>query len=32
MIEINNLHKSYITGHNSLHVLKGITLLLNKEK
>lgn len=26
MIRINNLHKSYITGSNSLHVLKGIDL------
>jgi len=25
MIEIKNLHKSYITGKNSLHVLKGLT-------
>lgn len=25
MIEIKNLHKSYITGRNSLHVLKGLT-------
>ena len=24
MIEINNLHKSYITGKNNLHVLKGL--------
>ena len=30
MIEINNLHKSYITGHNSLHVLKGISLTIEK--
>lgn len=26
MIEINNLHKSYITGRNSLHVLKGLDM------
>jgi len=26
MIALNNLHKSYITGNNSLHVLKGIDL------
>ncbi|MGE5316346.1 MAG: ATP-binding cassette domain-containing protein, partial [Chloroflexota bacterium] len=26
MIELKNLNKSYITGHNSLHVLKGIDL------
>ncbi len=26
MIKIENLHKSYITGSNSLHVLKGINL------
>ena len=26
MIEINNLHKSYITGRNSLHVLKGLNM------
>src|SRR5512145_1679053 len=26
MITINNLHKSYITGNNSLHVLKGINM------
>jgi putative ABC transport system ATP-binding protein len=26
MIKINNLHKSYVTGSNSLHVLKGIDL------
>jgi putative ABC transport system ATP-binding protein len=26
MIEINNLHKSYITGRNSLHVLKGLEM------
>jgi putative ABC transport system ATP-binding protein len=30
MIEINNLHKSYITGKNSLHVLKGISLNIEK--
>ncbi len=26
MIKIKNLHKSYITGNNSLHVLKGINM------
>lgn len=26
MIRLNNLHKSYVTGNNSLHVLKGIDL------
>ena len=26
MITIKNLHKSYVTGSNSLHVLKGISL------
>jgi len=26
MIELNNLHKSYITGRNSLHVLKGLNI------
>ena len=26
MIKIKNLHKSYVTGNNSLHVLKGISL------
>ncbi|HEX2395997.1 MAG TPA: ABC transporter ATP-binding protein, partial [Bacteroidales bacterium] len=26
MINIRNLHKSYITGNNSLHVLKGINM------
>ncbi len=26
MISLNNLHKSYVTGSNSLHVLKGIDL------
>ncbi len=26
MITLNNLHKSYVTGNNSLHVLKGIDL------
>lgn len=26
MIKIRNLHKSYITGNNSLHVLKGINM------
>ena len=26
MISIQNLHKSYVTGNNSLHVLKGLNL------
>ena len=26
MIQISNLHKSYVMGHNSLHVLKGMDL------
>jgi len=26
MIVLNNVHKSYVTGNNSLHVLKGIDL------
>src|SRR5512145_175626 len=26
MITINNLHKSYVTGINSLHVLKGVNM------
>jgi len=26
MIKIEKLHKSYVTGQNSLHVLKGIDL------
>jgi putative ABC transport system ATP-binding protein len=26
MIKLKNLHKSYVTGNNSLHVLKGISL------
>lgn len=26
MIKINNLHKSYVTGSNSLHVLKGVDI------
>jgi len=26
MIQINNIHKSYVSGQNSLHVLKGINL------
>jgi putative ABC transport system ATP-binding protein len=29
MIRINQIHKSYITGQNSLHVLKGIDLQIN---
>jgi putative ABC transport system ATP-binding protein len=30
MIEIKELHKSYVTGKNSLHVLKGINLTIDK--
>jgi len=30
MITLNNLHKSYVTGENSLHVLKGISLQIEK--
>jgi putative ABC transport system ATP-binding protein len=30
MIEIRNIHKSYVTGQNSLHVLKGITLTIER--
>lgn len=30
MIDIKNLHKSYKTAHNELHVLKGINLTLKK--
>ena len=30
MIKISNLHKSYITGNNRLHVLKGINLEINE--
>jgi putative ABC transport system ATP-binding protein len=26
MIQISNLHKSYVMGSNSLHVLKGLNL------
>lgn len=29
MIDIKNIHKSYVTGKNSLHVLKGIDLNIN---
>lgn len=29
MIRINQIHKSYVTGQNSLHVLKGIDLTIN---
>ncbi|MBU1580135.1 MAG: ATP-binding cassette domain-containing protein, partial [Bacteroidetes bacterium] len=29
MIKLNNIHKSYQTGNNSLHVLKGINLEVN---
>jgi len=30
MINLNNVHKSYVTGSNSLHVLKGIDLDINQ--
>ena len=30
MISIKNLHKSYRMGSNSLHVLKGINLKIDK--
>ena len=30
MISLNNVHKSYVTGNNSLHVLKGIDLEIKK--
>jgi putative ABC transport system ATP-binding protein len=30
MITLKNLHKSYVTGSNSLHVLKGISLEIEK--
>jgi putative ABC transport system ATP-binding protein len=30
MIRINKLHKSYVTGNNSLHVLKGIDLSIRE--
>ncbi|MBN2763334.1 MAG: ABC transporter ATP-binding protein [Bacteroidales bacterium] len=30
MITLKNLHKSYVTGNNSLHVLKGISLQIEK--
>jgi putative ABC transport system ATP-binding protein len=30
MITLQNLHKSYVTGQNSLHVLKGISLQIEK--
>lgn len=30
MITLNNIHKSYISGHNKLHVLKGIDLYIEK--
>ena len=29
MVDITNIHKSYITGHNKLHVLKGIDLKID---
>jgi putative ABC transport system ATP-binding protein len=30
MITLNNIHKSYVSGHNKLHVLKGIDLHIEK--
>ncbi len=30
MISIKNVHKSYVTGNNSLHVLKGIDMEINQ--
>lgn len=30
MIHLNNVHKSYVTGSNSLHVLKGIDLAIEE--
>jgi len=30
MLQISNLHKSYVTGSNSLHVLKGINLTIEE--
>ncbi|MBI9034747.1 MAG: ABC transporter ATP-binding protein [Bacteroidales bacterium] len=30
MIQLNNIHKSYITGNNKLHVLKGIDVKINQ--
>jgi putative ABC transport system ATP-binding protein len=30
MIQLNNIHKSYVTGNNSLHVLKGIDLEIHQ--
>jgi putative ABC transport system ATP-binding protein len=30
MINLKSLHKSYVTGHNSLHVLKGISMEIEK--
>lgn len=30
MLQISNLHKSYVTGSNSLHVLKGINLSIDE--
>ena len=29
MVDLTNIHKSYITGHNKLHVLKGIDLSID---
>ena len=30
MLKLRNIHKSYITGNNQLHVLKGIDLDINQ--
>jgi putative ABC transport system ATP-binding protein len=30
MIEVNGLHKSYVTGNNKLHVLKGLDLIIDQ--
>jgi putative ABC transport system ATP-binding protein len=30
MIELNNIHKSYKTGHSALHVLKGVSLKIKE--
>jgi putative ABC transport system ATP-binding protein len=30
MIRLNNIHKSYVMGSNSLHVLKGIDLQIEQ--
>ena len=30
MIEVKGLHKSYVTGNNKLHVLKGLDLVIEQ--